>query len=132
MVFAEWQVGEFVWAVLWFTIFFIWIWLLIMVFADIFRSRDMNGWVKALWLLFVIILPFLGILLYLIVRGHGMAARSAAQAQQMQSQLDARIREAAGSSGSPAEQIAQAKSLLDSGAITQAEFDALKAKALQS
>lgn len=114
-----------------FFLFFIWFYLLIVIFGDIFRDHETSGFAKALWVILVIILPYLGILLYLIFRGHGMAARSAAQAQRMQSQLDARIRDAAGSSGSPADQIAQAKSLLDSGAITQAEFDALKTKALQ-
>ena len=69
MVFAEWQVGEVFWAMLWFSLFFMWIWVLITVFADIFRSRDLSGWGKALWTLFVIFLPFLGVFAYLIARG---------------------------------------------------------------
>ena len=83
-----------------------------------------------MWVILVIILPYLGILLYLIVRGHGMAARSAAASQRAQDQLDSQIRAAAGTTTSAAEQISQAKSLLDSGAISQAEYDALKTKAL--
>lgn len=118
---------------LWFIEFFllvIWFWLLIVIFGDLFRDHETSGGAKALWVLFVVFLPFLGILVYLIVRGHGMALRSQKQAEEMQNAFDAQVRRAAGSQGSAADQIAQAKSLLDSGAITQAEFDSLKAKAL--
>jgi hypothetical protein len=115
-----------------FFLFIIWFWLLIAIFSDIFRDHETSGGVKALWVILVVILPYLGILLYLIVRGHGMAARSAAAAQRAQDQMDSQIRAAAGTTTSAPEQIAQAKSLLDSGAITQAEFDDLKKKALGS
>jgi len=108
--------------------FVIWIWLLITVFIDIFRRRDAGGFAKALWIIVVIALPYLGVLVYLIVEHNGMAERSEKQVQSMQAQQEAYIKSVAGST--PADQIAQAKTLLDSGSITQAEFDAIKAKAL--
>jgi hypothetical protein len=113
-----------------FFFFVIWFWLLIAIFSDLFRDHDTSGGAKALWVILVIIFPFVGILLYLIVRGHGMAERSAKSAHRAQEQMDAQIRAAAGAGDSAADQIAKAKSLLDSGAIDQAEFDALKQKAL--
>ncbi len=82
MVLAEWQVGEVFWTMIWFTLFFMWIWLVVTVFADIFRSKDLNGWGKALWCLFVIILPYLGVFVYLIARGHSMNDRAYEAAQQ--------------------------------------------------
>jgi len=109
----------------------IWFWLLITVFADLFRRHDISGWVKALWIIFVIILPFLGVLVYLIAESHGMAERNQKQAQAAQSQFDDYVKSVAATSD-PTEQIAKAKGLLDSGAITQAEFDSIKAKALAS
>jgi len=115
-----------------FFLFVIWFWLLIAIFGDLFRDPDTGGGVKALWVVLLIVLPFLGILLYLIVRGKGMGARQAAQMQAAQSAFDDRIRSATAASGSPADQIAQAKALLDSGAIDQAEFAKLKAAALAS
>jgi hypothetical protein len=108
--------------------FVIWIWLLITVFADIFRRRDCGGGTKALWIIFVIVAPYLGVLIYLIAQHDGMAERNMAQMKAVKAQQDEYIKSVAGSS--PADQIAQAKQLLDSGAISQAEFDALKAKAL--
>lgn len=114
-------------------IFFTWIlffWLLFTVFGDLFRRTDIGGWGKAGWTIFVICVPFLGILIYLIANGHGMADRSMKQAQDAQAQMDAQVRSAAGSSGGGVDQIAKAKELLDSGVLTQAEFDAIKAKAL--
>ena len=124
----EYTPGDVFLSMLWFFLFFIWIWLLITVFADIFRSDDMGGWGKALWTIFVIVLPYLGVFIYLIAEGHHMAERNAEQMQSAQAQQADYIKSVAGSS--PADQIAQAKQLLDSGAITQAEFDGLKAKAL--
>jgi Short C-terminal domain/Phospholipase_D-nuclease N-terminal len=115
-------------------IFFTWIlffWLLFTVFGDLFRRTDIGGWGKAGWTIFVICLPFLGILIYLIANGHGMGERNVKQMQAAQSQMDAQVRAAAGSGGG-VEQIAKAKELLDSGVITQAEFDGIKAKALAS
>ena len=113
-----------------FFLFVIWFWLLLTIFTDLFRDHELSGGAKALWVIFVVVLPFIGILVYLIARGHGMADRAARAQARAQEQMNAQIRAAAGTSASPSDQIAQAKSLLDSGAIDQAEFDKLKAKAL--
>jgi len=113
-------------------IFFIWIaWfmLLFRVFGDVFRRDDLSGWGKTGWIVFVILVPFLGVFIYLITQNQGMSERSMHQARAQRAQFDDQVRTAAGSGGSAAE-IQKAKDLLDSGAITQAEFDALKAKAL--
>jgi hypothetical protein len=107
----------------------IWFWLLITVFSDIFRRHDIGGGKKVLWVVFVIIAPFLGVLIYLLVNNDGMTERNVKQIQSAQADTDQYIRSVAGKSD-PAGQIAQAKELLDSGAITQAEFDQMKAKAL--
>jgi hypothetical protein len=107
--------------------FVIWFWLLITVFSDLFRRHDISGGKKVLWIILLFATSFIGILIYLIVNGHGMAERNAKQMQQAQKQFDDHVKEVAG--GSAAE-IAHAKSLLDSGAITQDEFDTLKKKAL--
>jgi hypothetical protein len=115
------------WTIVVFFCWVIWFWLVITVFADLFRRHDIGGWGKAAWVVFVIVLPFLGVLVYLIVQHEGMRERSMRQAETQKQAFDQYVRDAAG--GSAAE-IAQAKELLDSGAITQAEFDALKAKAL--
>jgi high-affinity K+ transport system ATPase subunit B len=125
---ADYPFLNFIWLMIVFFAFVIWIWLLITVFADIFRRRDIGGGMKALWIIFIIILPYLGVLIYLIAEHNGMADRSEAQLKTMQKQQDEYIKSVA--SSSPADQIAQAKQLLDSGTITQAEFDAMKAKAL--
>ena len=116
------------WLMFLFFAFIIWIWLLITIFADIFRRRDIGGGMKTVWLIFVIVLPYLGVFIYLIAEGHKMADRNAEQMQAARAQQDEYIKSVAGSS--PADQVAQAKQLLDSGAITQAEFDTMKAKAL--
>ena len=113
-----------------FFMFVIWFWLLIAIFSDLFRDHETSGWVKAMWIILVVVLPFIGILLYLIVRGRGMTSRSVKEHEQMQRQAEAQIRSVAGTQSSAADQITQAKSLLDSGVITQAEFNDLKAKAL--
>jgi hypothetical protein len=110
-------------------IFIIWFWLLIVIFGDIFRSRDMGGGAKALWVIFVIVLPFLGIFVYLIARGGKMHERAAAQAQQQQQAFDSYVKEAAGSD-STADQLSKLAALKDQGTISQAEFDAQKAKIL--
>ncbi|HEX4526279.1 MAG TPA: SHOCT domain-containing protein [Gaiellaceae bacterium] len=117
------------WDMLLFFGFIIWIWLLITCFADIFRRRDISGFSKALWIIFLIILPYFGVLIYLIAEHQGMADRSAQMVQAQQAQMDSYVKSVA-ASADPAEQIAKGKQLLDSGAITQAEFDDLKKKAL--
>jgi hypothetical protein len=123
--------GSFLLALFEFFLFFAWFMCLFWVIGDIFRSRDMGGVAKTFWVFFVIILPWLGILVYLIARGGGMQQRQLEQAQEMQAAQTEYIRSVAASPGASAsEQIASAKSLLDSGAITQAEFEALKSKAL--
>ncbi len=107
----------------------IWIMLLFYVIADIFRRHDASGVKKAIWIIFVIVAPFLGVLVYVIVNGAGMSERNMKQAQAQQEDFDAYVKTVA-TSADPAEQIAKAKGLLDSGAITQAEYDAIKTKAL--
>jgi len=116
---------------LFFFLWIIWFWLLIKVFADIFRRTDMGGGGKALWIIVVILLPYLCVFIYLISQGHHMAERDMAQAQQSKAQFDDYVRTVSSSSGGgAADEIARAKELLDSGAITQAEFDALKQRVL--
>ncbi len=115
-------------------IFFMWIlwfWLLFTVFADLFRRHDVSGWGKTGWIIFVILLPFLGVFVYLIAEGKGMAERNVKQMQSSQAEMDNYIRSVSSSGGATGE-IAQAKQLLDSGAITQAEYDQIKSKALSA
>jgi Short C-terminal domain/Phospholipase_D-nuclease N-terminal len=107
----------------------IWFWLLITVFGDLFRRRDLSGWGKTGWIIFVIIVPFLGVFVYLIANNKGMADRNLEAQQQVQTQADDYIRSVAAQSD-PAEQIAKAKQLLDSGAISSEEYESLKQKAL--
>ena len=129
MLFADYPLLDVFWTML---IFFIWVaWFIILfrILVDIFRRHDIGGGAKTLWIIFVIILPFLGVFVYLISQGQGMAHRDQRQAADAQAQFDDYVRNVSASSGSAAE-IEKAKSLLDSGAITQAEFEALKAKAL--
>lgn len=121
---------EFLWLVFISYIFIAYLMLLFSIFSDLFRDRDLGGFAKFLWIFFLIIAPFLGILIYLIARGRAMTERSMAAATAAKAQQDAYIKSVAGSGASAADQIASAKSLLDSGAITPAEYDALKAKAL--
>src|SRR3954449_9684462 len=116
------------WSILIFFAFVCWIMLLFRVFADIFR-RDISGWGKAAWSVFVIVLPFLGVLVYLIANGKEMTSRDVRHSQAVQAEFDAHIRSVANTSG-PAAEIDKAKQLLADGAIDQAEFDALKAKVL--
>ena len=116
--------------VLWSMIIFfwvIWIWIVITVLIDVFRRHDIGGFAKVRWVIFVVILPWLGVLIYLIVEHDGMRERSLKQAQAQKEQFDQYVRDAAGGS---ADEIAKAKALLDQGAITQDEFNAFKAKAL--
>ena len=118
---------------LYFFLFIIWIWLLIMVFIDIFRSHDMGGGAKALWVIFIIILPFLGVFVYLIARGGKMHERAAAEAAQQQKAFDQYVRQTAGTAGgSSADQLQKLADLKSQGVITDAEFEAQKAKILAS
>jgi hypothetical protein len=122
--------GSFLLALFEFFLFFAWFMCLFWILGDIFRSKDLGGGGKTLWVIFVIIIPWLGILVYVIARGKGMQQRQLDQATQMQAAQADYIKSVAASGGSAADQIASAKGLLDAGTITQAEFDALKAKAL--
>ena len=122
--------GSFLLALLEFFLFFAWIMVLFWVFGDLFRSKDLGGGAKTLWVLFVILIPWLGVLVYLIARGHGMQERALEQQKELQAHQAEYIKSVAGAGATPTDQIANAKSLLDSGAISQQEFDALKAKAL--
>jgi Short C-terminal domain/Phospholipase_D-nuclease N-terminal len=131
LLLANYNFASFLWDVLVIFAFVIWFWLLIVVFGDVFSRHDLGGWGKAGWIILVVILPYLGVFIYLIANSKGMGERAAARAQSQQAQADDYIRSVA-SSDSSADQIAKGKQLLDSGAITQAEFDQLKAKALTS
>ena len=118
---------------LYFFLFIIWIWLLITVFMDVFRSHDMGGWAKALWVIFIIILPFLGVFVYLIARGGKMHERAAQQAAQQQKAFDQYEKHAAGTPGeSSADQLHKLADLKSQGVLTDAEFDAQKTKILAS
>jgi hypothetical protein len=127
MVGATWGVGEVFWSMVWFTLFFIWIWMLIAVFGDIFRSRDLGGFAKFLWVAFVVVTPYLGVFVYLIARGHKMGQHAVDDAQAVDAANRAYIREAAGSSG-PADEIAHLADLRNQGAIDDVEFQRLKAQ----
>jgi hypothetical protein len=113
-----------------FFLLIIWFWLLIVVFSDIFRSHDMGGWSKALWVIFVIVLPFLGIFVYLIARGGKMQERAAAQAAQQQQAFDAYVKETAGAETDSTVQLAKLADLKQQGVLTDAEFETQKAKIL--
>jgi ABC-type multidrug transport system fused ATPase/permease subunit len=129
MVIADYPFLDVLWTLFVIFIWVIWFWLLLTVFADVFRRHDIGGGKKTLWLVFVIIAPFLGVFIYLISQSGAMAERNMKQMQAQQAQMDTYVKSVAGSGGAAAE-IEKAKQLLDSGAITQAEFDSMKAKAL--
>ena len=117
------------WSMMIFFLWFAWLILLFRVFADIFRSQDMGGWAKGLWSIFVILLPFLGVFIYLIVNGRAMEERAAADAQQQQAAFATYVRQTAGTTG-PADELAKLAALRDNGTLTDAEFAAQKAKLL--
>jgi Phospholipase_D-nuclease N-terminal len=118
---------EVLWSMMLFFAWLAWIWIAITCFTDIFRRHDIGGGTKALWVAFIILIPFLGVLVYLIAQHDGMRDRSVKQAQAQQAAFDSYVKDAAGGS---ATEIAKAKELLDAGTITQGEFDAIKVKAL--
>jgi len=128
MLANEFGTGQVLWSMLFFFLFFIWIWLLITVFADIFRSHDMGGWAKALWVIFIIVVPYLGVFVYLIARGHKMSEHAMQAAQAQDEAAKAYIRQAAGTSGSVSDQLAQLADLKARGVIDDAEFEKSKAK----
>ena len=128
MLIANYTFASFLWDALLIFAWIIWFWLLISVFSDLFRRHDLSGWAKAAWIVFVILLPYVGVLVYLIAEHQGIAERNTQSAQAAQQQFDRYVQSVA--PADPSEQIAKAKGLLDSGAITQAEYDQIKQKAL--
>jgi hypothetical protein len=126
---ADYPFLDILWSMIIFFTWVVWIWMMIIILSDVFRRRDLSGWGKALWTVFLIVLPFIGALTYLIAQHDGMAERQADAARGQKAEMDDYVRSVAGSGG-PAAEIDKAKQLLDSGAINQTEFDALKAKAL--
>ena len=130
MVFAEFGSGQVFWSMLWFFLFFIWIWLLIAIFSDIFRSHDLSGWGKALWSIFVIVLPYLGVFVYLIARGGKMREHALEAAQDQDLAMRSYIKDVATSNGSPAEELTKLADLKAKGVISDEEYEHLKARAL--
>ena len=131
VVAADYPLANVIWTMFVFFGLVIWIWLLFVIFTDIFRRHDIGGWSKAGWTVLIIVLPLVGVLAYLIAQGKHMAERRAQDVQAAQSQFDSHIRSVAGGGGGRASEIAQAKELLDSGAITQAEFEKIKQGVLE-
>jgi ABC-type multidrug transport system fused ATPase/permease subunit len=119
-----------IWWFLWAFVFIAYLMVLFAIIGDLFRDHKLSGWWKAVWIIFLIFVPFLTALIYLIARGRGMAERSQREAKQYQAATDAYIRQTAGSAASPSDEIAKAKALLDAGTISQQEYDQLKTKAL--
>ena len=132
MLLAEFGTGQVFWSFLWFFLFFIWIWLLIVVFGDIFRSQDLSGWSKAIWCIFIILVPYLGVFVYLIARGGKMHEHALAAAQAQDQAMRSYVQSVAGSGGSTADELARLADLREKGVISDAEFEQLKAKALAS
>ena len=132
MIFADANLGSWIAWFFWVFVFFAYLMVLFSIIGDLFRDTELSGWLKAIWIIFLIFVPFLTALIYLIARGNGMTKRGLAQAAEQRKLQDEYIRQTAGTAApaSSVDDIAKAKSLLDSGAITQAEFDAIKAKAL--
>ncbi len=131
MSLATFGTGQVFWSMLWFFLWFIWIWLLIIVFSDIFRSQDLSGWGKALWTIFVIFLPYLGVFVYLIARGGKMQTHAVQDAQAQDTAFRQYVQSAVNTDGpSSADQIAKLADLRDKGVISEAEFQQAKAKAL--
>src|SRR3954453_751553 len=126
---ADYPFLDIFWTMLIFVMWVIWIWIVVMVFSDLFRRNDVSGWGKAAWAFFVIVLPYLGVFIYLVSQGKGMGERRVAEVRSNQEAFDGYVRNVA-AGGGPAGEIAKAKELLESGAIDQAEFDQLKRKAL--
>ena len=125
---AEFGTGQVFWSMLYFFLFFIWIWLLISIFADIFRSHDLSGWGKALWSIFVIVLPYLGVFVYLIARGRKMTEHAMDDAHARDQAFRSYVQEAAASAPTSVDQLSRLASLRAEGVIDDAEFERMKAK----
>lgn len=131
MTIAEFGTGQVFWSMLWFFLFAVWLWLLIVVFSDIFRSNDLSGWGKALWTIFVIVAPYLGVLVYLIARGKKMGERAMEEAAEREATMRRYVKDVASSDGqSAANEISRLADLRDRGVISETEFEQAKAKAL--
>jgi hypothetical protein len=130
LIAADYPFLNILWTMIIFFAWVAWLFILFRVIGDLFRRHDVSGWGKAIWLVFLIVLPFLGVLIYLIAHGDEMGKRDLEQARAAQAEMDDYVKSVAGSGGGAAAEIDKAKRLLDSGAITQAEFDAIKAKAI--
>ena len=130
MLATEWGAGQVFWSMLWFFMFFIWIWLLIVVFSDIFRSHDLGGFAKAIWVIFVIVVPYLGVFVYLIARGHKMHDHAVEAAEAQDAAARQYIQQATGTQASTADELARIADLKERGVIDDAEFQKLKAKAI--
>lgn len=126
---AEFGLGQMLWSIMWFFLFVMWIWLVFSIFADIIRSQDQSGWAKALWTIVILFVPFLGVFIYLLVNGDKMNARANRAAQEQQDAMQSYIRNAAGSGGT-ADELARLADLHSSGSLSDDEYDAAKAKAL--
>ena len=125
---SEWGTGQVFWSMLWFFLFFIWIWLLIIVFSDVFRSHDLGGVAKAIWVIFIILVPYLGVFVYLIARGHKMQEHAVEAAQAQDTAMRQYVQSVA--PVSPADELAKLADLKAKGVIDDAEYERLKAKAL--
>jgi uncharacterized membrane protein YgcG len=125
---ADYPFLDILWSMIIFFAWVVWIWMMILILGDLFRRRDASGWAKAAWVVFMLVLPFLGVLVYLVVTHDGMAARGAEAAQSQRERFDEYVRSVGG--GGAAGEIAKAKELYDDGAITRGEFDTIKARAL--
>jgi uncharacterized membrane protein len=127
---ADYPFLDILWSMIIFFCWVAWIWTLIVIVGDLFRRHDTSGWMKALWLVVLIVFPFLGVLIYLIANSHGMAERTAQREQAARTQFADYVQTVAQPAGGAASELEKAKGLLDSGAITRQEFDALKTKVL--
>jgi Phospholipase_D-nuclease N-terminal/Short C-terminal domain len=128
---ADYPFMDILWTMIIFFVWVAWIWMLVIILTDVFGRRDIGGWAKAAWTIFLVVIPFLGILVYLIANHDGIGERRAQQTQAAQAEFDTYVRSvAANGGGGAAAEIEKGKQLLDSGAITQQEFEALKAKAM--
>lgn len=132
MILADFGTGQVLWSVLYIFLFFMWFWLVITIFADIIRAKEMSGWAKAGWTVAILLVPFVGILGYLIVNGNAMTQRSVAQAEAQENAFKSYVQDAAGTGSSPADQLEKLAALHDSGKLDDVEYQQLKSKVLSS
>ena len=124
---AQFGTGQVLWSMFWLFLFFIWIWLLILVFSDIFRSRDLGGFAKVMWIVFVVVVPYLGVFVYLIARGNRMQEHAQRDAEAQNAAFTAAVQDAVGTGSSAADELAKLSELKNNGAIDDAEYQRLKA-----